>query len=347
MNPVMQAHETQSYLESLVGRVADDLISIYSQSNQVSDHGLVFPRKRDGSLRISEQESKHLFLQHAQADSRFCYSIETPTTQTYRQKGTSDMSARVDLTLGRPGQPRVNIELKAHYCGIENIRKDLEKLVREDTTGVWFHTLERGDRFRVESLLGTFRSAFGQLSAYLGTSKTSYLISICSLEAGLLYWRWLALTGNLDLNLAAIDCVFQDRSLSSGSWHTIRFGSGAPGDKPDAIEMSKTTETSLNGKGAREGFFIYAPSVAKDTYMHLSGRGGSYRIRNFYRTKSAKSPDFMVPGYPTLESLQTSGVIAKWLSVTAEDSRHNLIDQPGYWYERIRQINQQALPRED
>ena len=257
------------------------------------------------------------------------------------------MSARVDLTLGRPGQACVNIELKAHYCGIENIRKDLEKLVREDTMGVWFHTLERGDRVRVESLLGTFRRAFGQLSAYLGTSKTSYLISICSLEAGLLYWRWLTLTGNLDLNLAAIDSVFQERSLSSGSWHMIRFGSDAPGDEPDAIKTAKTPETSQKGKGAREGFFIYAPSVAKDTYMHLSGRGGSYRIRNFYRTKSAKSPDFRVPGYPTLESLQTGGVIAKWLSVTAEDSRHNLIDQPGYWYERIRQINQQALPKED
>jgi hypothetical protein len=336
-----------TYLESLVGKVADDLISIYSQSNQISEHGLVFPRKRDGSLRISEQEPKHLFLQHARADGRFCYSVETPTTQTYRQKGTSDMSARVDLTLvGDPGQPCVNIELKAHYCGVENIRKDLEKLVREDTMGVWFHTLERGDRVRVESLLETFRTAFGQLSAYLGTSKSSYLISICSLEAGLLYWRWLTLTGNLDLNLAAIDSVFQERSLSSGSWNMIRFGSDGPGDQPDAIGTCKTPNTSFKGKGTREGFFIYAPTIANDTYMHLSGRGGSYRIRNFYRTKTAKSPGFMVPGYPTLESLRTGGVIAKWISVTAEDSRHNIINQPGYWHDRIRQINQQGLPKE-
>lgn len=42
------------------------------------------------------------------------------------------------------GRSPVNVELKAHYCGIESIRKDLEKLIREDTTGVWFHTLERG-----------------------------------------------------------------------------------------------------------------------------------------------------------------------------------------------------------
>jgi hypothetical protein len=344
MNPIAATHEAQSYLESLVGRVADDLISIYSQSNQESDHGLVFPRKRDGSLRISEQEPKHLFLQHAQADKRFCYSVETPTTQTYRQKGTSDMSARVDLTLlGQPGQPRVNIELKAHNCGIENIRKDLEKLIREDTTGVWFHTLERGDRVQVQSLLGAFRMAFGQLSAYLGTSKTSYLISICLLEAKLLHWRWLNLAGNLELNMAAIGNVFQEHSLNSGAWHVIRFGSDGPSDEPDAAGNYKTPETPYKGKGAREGFFIYAPTIANDTYMHLSGRGGSYRIRNFFRTQTARASEFKEPGYPSLESLRASGVITKCVSVTAEDSRHNLIHEPGYWYDRIRQINQQHL----
>jgi len=336
----MEPFTVTTYLESLVSRVAADLISIYS--GQAGEHGLVFPRKRDGLRRISEQESKHLFLQHVRADKRFCYSIETPTTQTYRQKGTSDMSARIDLTLvGGAGQPCVNIELKAHNCGIEGIRKDLEKLVREDAIGIWFHTLERGDR--VQSLLDMFRLAFGQLSAYLGTSKTSFLISICSLEAKLLYWRWLTLTGQLDLNLAAIDDVFQASALSSGSWQMTRFGSDGSGDQMDAVGACKIPDTPYKGKCAREGFFIYAPSIANDTYMHLSSRGGSYRIRNFYQTKAARASEFRVPGYPNLESLRTGRVIAKWLPVTTEDSRHNLINQPGYWYDRIRQVNQQGF----
>ena len=339
--------EVQPYLESIVGRVAKELISTYLQSRAAKDYGLVFPRKRDGSLRISEQEPKLLFLEQIRADKEFCYSVETPTTQTYRQKGMSDMSARVDLTLGRAGQPHVNVEFKANYCGIESIRKDLEKLLREDLTGVWFHTLEGGNRVRMESLLRDFRTAFGQVSAYLGRSSRSYLISICSLDTGVLYWTWLTLAGNLELNLAAIDDVFQIHSLISGSWSTTHFGSNTPKDESDAARMNLDFEASRTGRGAREGFFVLIPSIAKDTYMHLSSRGDSYRIRNFYRTRSAKTADFRIPGYATFQSLRDSGLIAEWLSVTADDARHNLIEQPGYWYERIRQINQQALQTSD
>lgn len=79
-------NETSEYLQSLVAKVGDDLISMYSRSNQMSEPGLIFPRKRDGSLRVSEQESKHLFLQYARTDKRFCYCVETPTSQTYSQK---------------------------------------------------------------------------------------------------------------------------------------------------------------------------------------------------------------------------------------------------------------------
>ena len=343
MNPIATV-ETKAYLETLVAKVAEELISIHPRSCPVSENGLRFPRKRDGSLRISEQEAKHLFVQHIRADRQFCYSVETPTTQTYRQKGNSEMSARIDLSLvGPSGQPLVNIELKAHHCAVENIRKDLEKLVRENTTGVWFHTLERGDPGRVETLFGTFRMAFRQLSAHLQTSKKSYLINVCSLDAGVLYWRWLTLTGNLDANLAEIDSIFREDSLKSQSWQVIRFGADSRENEPDDLVRFEARTASFKGKGAKEGFFIYAPTIANDTYMHLSGRGGSYRIRNFYNKNEAKSPGFVIPGYPTLESLRASGVVTKMFSVTAEDSRHNVIEQPEYWQERIRQVNRRAL----
>lgn len=340
-------NEVQPYLESVIGRVADELISTYLQSRAAKEYGLVFPRRRDGSLRISEQETRLLFVEHVRADKEFCYSVETPTTQTYRQKGMSDRSARVDLTLGQARQALVNVEFKAKDCGIENIRKDLEKLIREDITGVWFHTIENGNRAQMESLLRDFRTAFGQVSAYVERSSRSYLISICSLDAGMLYWTWLTLTGSLELNLAAIDDVFQVDSLISGSWSKARFGSNTSKDESDAARTNLNFETPPTGRGAREGFFVLIPSITKDTYMHLSSRGDSYRIRNFYRTKSGKASDFRIPGYSTFQSLRNSGLVAEWLSVTADDARHNLIEQPAYWYERIRQINQQVLPTLD
>lgn len=241
--------ETNEYLQSLVVKVADDLISIYSQSDQIKEPGLVFPRKRDGSRRVSEQESKHLFVHHARTDKRFCYSIETPTSQTYRQKGASEISARVDLTLfGQTGHPSVHIELKAHHCGTESIRKDFEKLIREDTTGVWFHTLERGGGGRVEALLATFRTAFGLLSNYLEKCERSYLITICLLDAGLVYWRWLNLTGNLNLNLAAIDSTFQASGLLSGAWQIVRFGT-APGERRDDVASFIGSNLSVTADG--------------------------------------------------------------------------------------------------
>lgn len=338
----METTTMKTELESLLGKAAADFVVMHDMSKQARRYGLAFPKKRDGSLRISEQEAKHIFVEHLKAGKQFSYSVETPTTQKYRQKGVSEMSARVDLTLERYSGERAHIEFKAHYCGVENIRKDWEKLLREDVTGVWFHTLERGNASRVGCLLETIRRAFGQLSAHIETSKRSYLISICSLETRTLYWSWLTFAGSIDLNLAAIESLLRQGALDSGLWHMIQLD--ADGTRPsDATDKCDVSKTAYKGKGAREGFFVYAPGIAVDTYMHLSGRGDSYRFRNF-RTKTAKAVGFRQDGYPTLESLRTGAVITKWLSVTAEDSRHNIIDEPGYWYDRIRQINRQYLP---
>ena len=83
--------------------------------------------KRDGSLRISEQEAKLIFVQHLTVDGKYYFSVETPTVETYQQKGNTPMSARVDLTLVNADCRRVaHIELKAHNCTKEAIRKPRE-----------------------------------------------------------------------------------------------------------------------------------------------------------------------------------------------------------------------------
>ena len=47
---------------------------------------LIFPRKRDGVTRVSEQESKMLLCQLLEK-SQWFYSVETPTNETYQQQG--------------------------------------------------------------------------------------------------------------------------------------------------------------------------------------------------------------------------------------------------------------------
>ena len=87
-------NEVQEYLESTAIIVAQNLIDMYARIAK-PNVGLIFPRKRDGKIRISEQESKVLFAHRFIADQRFCFSVETPTAEKYRQTGMSDMS---DLT---------------------------------------------------------------------------------------------------------------------------------------------------------------------------------------------------------------------------------------------------------
>ena len=324
--------DTKEYLEAITSKVAADLIRVYShsRSNQAGGYGLSFPRKRDGSLRVSEQESKFLFGQHLTLDQRFHFSVETPTSETYQQTGAGPISARTDLTIyGQDLQRAAHIELKAHYdCSVENIRKDLEKLVREQRTGVWFHTLEREDNWRLKELISKFREAFERLSDHLQTTNTACLVSFLVLETGLLRWKWLQFTGELGRNLSAVHLAFDESSLDSASWTTYRIKTDqVVAFNPDSIHHQQTSK----GKGAREGFFVLVPSVASNTFVHLSIRGGSYRIRNYQETGSSRPPrPFRIPSYPTLEALRESGLIAQWVPITSEDSRYNVDTKPGY-----------------
>ena len=225
--------------------------------------------------------------------------------ETYRQKGLTDMSARVDITLIDGNKKRcAHIEFKAHNCTVENIRKDLEKLLREKSIGVWFHTLENTDRRTMQSLIRKFRAALGGLSKHVDTCSSSFLIAICVLRRGSLQLKWLHFTGNTEKNQAVVDEAFGENSTSSGVWQSQHFGPNG-GDTKGALGVAtdRITRPSI-GKGAREAFFVFAPSIANDTFLHLSARGGSYKIRNF----SASGPKFSplaitVPGCRNLEAL--------------------------------------------
>jgi hypothetical protein len=286
--------DLDQYLTGLMNQVCTDLARMYPSEQQPSEYGLIFPSKRDGTLRISEQEAKLLFVQYLTVDRRYCFSVETPTGETYQQKGKTPMSARVDLTiLGSHRKPVAHIELKAHNCAIEAIRKDLEKLLRERTTGMWFHTLHRAGGRTLDTLIRKFESAFSLLPECLRTNDRSYLIAFFVLEDARLRWQWLHLSGDNARNREAVAAMFGEDADRS-RWTTAKFRDSDAGQSSNAA--ARTEQKKARGKGSREAFFVLIPTLAPDTFLHLSARGGSYRLRQYDVRRPGERPRvFTVP----------------------------------------------------
>jgi hypothetical protein len=334
--------EIDQYLEVLMNGVCTDLGGMYPSDRQSSEYGLIFPTKRDGTIRISEQEAKLLFVQHLTVDQKYFFSVETPTAETYQQKGKTPMSARVDLTLfGRERKPVAHIELKAHNCEVENVRKDLEKLLRERTTGMWFHTLYRANGGTMATLIRKFKSAFSLLPECLRTNDRSYLIAFFVLEDARLHWQWLHLTGDDARNREAISAAFKE-DVHSQPWGTTTFGESRASEGGDS-QLAAAINTA-RGKGAREAFFVFIPTLAPDTFLHLSVRGGSYRLRQYNLRQPDKRPRVFTARRATFEDLLASNIIENRIPVTMEDLAHSIDDEPQYWCERIREVNLAHLP---
>jgi hypothetical protein len=340
----MKDDNLDQYLESLMNKVCIDLAQMY-RSEEPNEHGLIFPNKRDGTLRISEQEAKLLFIQHLTIDKRFLFSVETPTLETYQQKGMTPISARVDLTLFGPDRkPVAHIELKAHNCTVEAVRKDLEKLLREKTAGMWFHTLERADRSTLEVLSGKFRTAFSLLPDGLRANDRSYLIAFFCLEDATLNWRWLRFVGDQNQNCAAVTAGFGE-GLETTPWTVARF---LPDLTGELCSAPTSRHPVARGKGPRDAFFVFVPGIVPNTAMHLSVRGGSYRLRHYDLDHSGNRPRaFTIPAYPSFEALRSSSAITRWIPLTEQDLSHSILDEPKYWCERIRAINDEYLGTED
>jgi hypothetical protein len=145
---------------------------------------LIFQKKRNQSPRVSEQESKVIFCQLLEK-SPWYYSVETPTVQTYQQKGIGYQSGSTDISLYRTfslDTKMVNIELKAHNPSKESFRKDFEKIIRDGLDGVWFHTLKSQNRVTMPAIFNKIIKAFGDLEHHFKETKKSILFTFCILD---------------------------------------------------------------------------------------------------------------------------------------------------------------------
>ncbi len=139
-----------------------DVPNITAQPGVLNTH-IVWPQKRNGVIRISEQEARVLYC-NLLNQSSYYYSIETPTTMVYTQTGNTLLSANTDLSLyeyvGNKFNKIVNIEFKGPNSNGESIRKDIEKIIIEGITGNWFHTISNIDGGTLPSLFDKFINSF-------------------------------------------------------------------------------------------------------------------------------------------------------------------------------------------
>jgi hypothetical protein len=118
---------------------------------------MIFPELSSSQERVSEQEARHLYCALVEKEaSYYYYALEAPTTKTYQFKGSKPLRARTDLALYEHIDTKwtriANIEFKAHIPPKGSIEKDIEKLIREDIVGNWFHLLQNADRETLKRL---------------------------------------------------------------------------------------------------------------------------------------------------------------------------------------------------
>lgn len=155
---------------------------------------LTVPELRDGDIRISEQEARILWCTMLQ-DTSYYYAVEAPTVETYVQTGVKPQSARTDVALYRStdiGLKRIaNIEFKAHNATSEQIRKDVEKLLREKITGNWFHLFSATNAATIPRLFKKFVAAFTECQSCVAYD-IDIVFCICVLRDPQLFFRHFA-----------------------------------------------------------------------------------------------------------------------------------------------------------
>ncbi len=177
--------------------------------------GLVFPQKRDGLVRVSEQEARFAFASVLDAFEpcgdikEVNYAVEVPTRQRYTFEG-SGRSASTDLAAfvaTSYGAVTLNIEFKAggysrgrarSETKVDPIGKDIAKLVAEPVgVAVWFHLLQNADSQTVPQVVHVLSEAISSLVDPVGlrrytaetpeVAETRLVVHLCVLEQHLAF----------------------------------------------------------------------------------------------------------------------------------------------------------------
>jgi len=154
---------------------------------------LLFPKyyKNNEDIRISEQEARFVFSE-VLCNKGIYYSIEAPTEKDYQLTGEKPLSASTDLTIYSNSFYRLfNVEFKSKGASPEakehfDIQKDIQKLLRENVNGLWFHLLKSVNNSTIPNLMQVFTNEIASVLESFKSDilKKSISFHICVLEHG-------------------------------------------------------------------------------------------------------------------------------------------------------------------
>lgn len=160
----------QEHIEKVLKKTFEIIKEVYEHQKE-TDGGagtstkqsrIIFPKKRDNSTRISEQELKLIFIEQLNKEIEIgwdvFYSVETPTQDTYCITGKTPQSGNFDLVIHDNTFKRiVLIEFKANNATTLGHQKDLDKLNNkneqdENTLRYFIELLNNTDNGTLRSL---------------------------------------------------------------------------------------------------------------------------------------------------------------------------------------------------
>jgi hypothetical protein len=175
-------------IENLIIESLKDVIDLVcvNEPNGESKSNLVFPLKRDGKTRVSEQEAKFLFMQRVEKVGEFLYSIEAPTSETYKFSGQNKRSGNIDVCLYRKSdKKRIHlVEFKALNPDQPSYSKDFEKLFWDEDglTNYFIQLLENTDSGTIPNIVKKYNEAIKEAKGKeLADFKSCLTIFLCDL----------------------------------------------------------------------------------------------------------------------------------------------------------------------
>lgn|GEM_PF-719699 len=214
--------------KAIARKVALELCEMPSCSSPpkgVDSASLVFPCYRptgsNGQQRTRVSEAEARILSCLTLDKlKLPFAVEVPTLQRYTFTGKTEMSARTDLVVYSPrsdAPPKLvrslAIEFKAHNPRVEAIRKELEKLLREQCDALWFHLLRNADSKTVPALMEKFTRAIGGLRDLWNKCTHTLALSVAILEKKFWLYRTLVPTHDPTPDLS-IDYVVRRQEIA-------------------------------------------------------------------------------------------------------------------------------------